>query len=802
MHRIRSLTRVATIALSIAALTLSAQAAAIAADPSPGTGPTSGGTSISGQVPTIGFTEIATSVLSAGSAVTIGLGDDGIVYAWGDNTFGQLGNGTIGGRSLVPTAVDLPAAAIPAAHVAAGFLGGFALGADGNVYAWGSNAYGQAGNGTSGGSVLTPVAANLPAAALPASQIAGYAGGYALGADGNVYSWGQNVNGQIGNGTIGATLVTTPVRANLPVAALPVQQVTSDGNTAYARGANGAVYGWGDNSSRQLGNGNASSSFPTPTSVSLPTAALPVSDVRGTAIGAYSLGADGKVYSWGGNTSGQLGNGTIGANVPVPVTVNLPVTALPAAKIGGSGATGYAIGADGNVYAWGLGGNGQLGNGTVGSSSTPAVVSVPSAAQPVAQINGGYTAYLLNTNGDLFAWGLNTNGQIGNGSSGVNVTSPTRVPVSVVTAVTVGGVPATGLTQAPAQIDGESVISWTATTPSGCGPEDVVVSWTQTNVAQTRTFGDGFSYGAPPAFTTQPESATVSAGGDFSALVETSGDSAPTIRWQQEGPTGTWVDLPGQTTPELRITDVSSTTSYRAVAANCWGTDNEAVSQVATATVLDTHTVTFNANGGTGSMDSQSATTPTTLTANAFARTGYVFTGWNTSADGTAVAYADGDNFDFTTDTTLYAQWSAAPVRLTAAVDTAEVRRGEQQTVIGGGFAPGELVSAVMRSDAPLQIGTATADTNGAVSFTWRIPSSSLGAHAVVLTGNASGSVEASFDVIDSAATAIPEAPHPDGDLAITGGGKPLPAVVAAFSLLSAGIALLWVGRLRRRQHL
>jgi uncharacterized repeat protein (TIGR02543 family) len=68
--------------------------------------------------------------------------------------------------------------------------------------------------------------------------------------------------------------------------------------------------------------------------------------------------------------------------------------------------------------------------------------------------------------------------------------------------------------------------------------------------------------------------------------------------------------------------------------------------------------VTFNNNGGTGTMTAQTANVPTALTANAFTRTGYTFNGWNTAPSGGGSAYADGATYPFSADVTLYAQWS------------------------------------------------------------------------------------------------------------------------------------------------
>ena len=76
-------------------------------------------------------------------------------------------------------------------------------------------------------------------------------------------------------------------------------------------------------------------------------------------------------------------------------------------------------------------------------------------------------------------------------------------------------------------------------------------------------------------------------------------------------------------------------------------------------TAAEMHTVTFDANGGSGTMEAQEANIPTALKKNAFERTGYTFAGWNTKADGTGTAYADEATYDFTADLTLYAQWTA-----------------------------------------------------------------------------------------------------------------------------------------------
>ena len=92
--------------------------------------------------------------------------------------------------------------------------------------------------------------------------------------------------------------------------------------------------------------------------------------------------------------------------------------------------------------------------------------------------------------------------------------------------------------------------------------------------------------------------------------------------------------------------------------------------------VAPTKTVTFNVNGGEGTMANQTASAATALTANSFTRAGYSFTGWNTLADGTGTAFADAASFAFTADQTLYAQWAAAPVAQPATVDSSLATTG------------------------------------------------------------------------------------------------------------------------------
>jgi len=149
----------------------------------------------------------------------------GAAYAWGLNDHGQLGNGPAGnsstpaGNSSTPVAITL-APAVPAATVvAAGASHSLAIGSDGHVYAWGNNGSGQLGDGTTTSS-STPVMVNSPTGLKSTAIAAGAYHSLAIGSDGNVYAWGYNAEGQLGNGTM--TNSSKPVGVSLPPGTTPL----------------------------------------------------------------------------------------------------------------------------------------------------------------------------------------------------------------------------------------------------------------------------------------------------------------------------------------------------------------------------------------------------------------------------------------------------------------------------------------------------------------------------------------------------------------------------------------------------
>ncbi len=299
---------------------------------------------------------------------------DGTVWSWGDNQFGELGDGTTATR-LAPAQVT---GLTGVTQVAAGRVVSLALRSDGTVWAWGANSAGQLGRGTTTDHEVTPARVTGLAGVVKIS--AGGAFELALRSDGTVWAWGSNAFGLLGNGTTG------------DYSAVPVKVASLDNVTDIAAGfdavavtrTNGisvakTVWTWGANDRGELGDGTLTDRS-TPVRVTgLPKYIAGVSAGFGfTAV----LGTDGRVWAWGDDSDGQLGN----ARTDTPVT--RPVNTIGAGKgitqISAGDALMVALVSDGTVLAWGDNGNGELGNGTTTLLTGPVQVTGLTGATQVA----------------------------------------------------------------------------------------------------------------------------------------------------------------------------------------------------------------------------------------------------------------------------------------------------------------------------------------------------------------------------------------------------------------------------------
>ena len=334
--------------------------------------------------------------ISAGYGHTCGHDLDGKLYCWGDNRYGQLGDGTNTDR-LTPVAVQVPAG-VMLSGVSAGADHTCADGSDGQVYCWGSNAYGQLGDGTKTGRD-TPVAVQAPEGVVLSGVSAGYLHTCANGSDGSVYCWGHNSDGQLGDGTTTASPI--PLAVPAPAAEVTHSEVSAGRFHTCAHGSDGNVYCWGNNGSGQLGDGTTTNRW-TPVAVK----ALEGVTLSGVSVGAFHTcadGSDGQVYCWGANRYGQLGDGTnTSRDMPVPVQAPEGVV-LSGVSVGHRHAC--AIDPNGELFCWGYNYYGQLGDGTRINRLTPVAVQVPTAHTTLTVSAGNYHACGLSVAGPAYCWG-------------------------------------------------------------------------------------------------------------------------------------------------------------------------------------------------------------------------------------------------------------------------------------------------------------------------------------------------------------------------------------------------------------
>ncbi|XTZ15836.1 RCC1 domain-containing protein [Micromonospora echinospora] len=374
---------------------------------------------------------VGASPASAHAAPSPAAVPPGTGLAWGDNYYGQLGNGT-NTDSNVPVPVDLPAGTRITAITASG-LHSLGLTSTGTVLAWGDNYYGQLGNGTNTDSNV-PVPVDLPAGTRITAITAGQYHSLALTSTGTVLAWGGNDSGQLGNGT--TTNSRTPVPVALPGGTRITAIAAGSSRHSLALTSTGTMLAWGNNYAGQLGNGTTTNSR-TPVPVALP------GGTRITAIAAGSghslaLTSTGTMLAWGYNHYGQLGNGTnTDSRIPVPVSLPNPIVDI-AAGVHHS----LALTSTGVVLAWGDNYYGQLGNGTAGIGTD---INVPIAVDFLPTITaidaGGEHNLVLTSTGTMYAWGYNVAGQLGNGT---NTSSSRPVPVNLptgtrITAIAAGG---------------------------------------------------------------------------------------------------------------------------------------------------------------------------------------------------------------------------------------------------------------------------------------------------------------------------------------------------------------------------
>ena len=286
-------------------------------------------------------------VLSLGDYHSGVIAQDGSLYMWGVNDFGQIGDGTTKNRYKPTKILD---------HVVSVSLGDYYSGAitqDGSLYMWGSNDYGQIGDGTTEDRYKpTKILDHVIAVSL------GYCHSGAITQDGSLYMWGSNDSGQIGDRTTEDRYKPTKILDHVIAVSLGVSHsgaITQDGS----------LYMWGSNSRGGIGDGTTEVRYK-PTKI--------LDHVIAVSLQTGNSGAitqDGSLYMWGSNVYGEIGDGTEEDRYkPTKILDHVIAVSL---GVGHSG----AITQDGSLYMWGWNSDGQIGDGTTKARYTPTQITIP-----------------------------------------------------------------------------------------------------------------------------------------------------------------------------------------------------------------------------------------------------------------------------------------------------------------------------------------------------------------------------------------------------------------------------------------
>jgi alpha-tubulin suppressor-like RCC1 family protein len=353
------------------------------------------------------------------------------VADWGNNSYGQLGNGTKL-SSDVPVFVSPLTGEVTA--VASGARHNLALLSNGTVIAWGENHYGELGNGSTGISTH-PVAVKGLSGVVAISAGEGYSS--ALLSNGTVMAWGRNALGQLGDGTT--------VDKHEPVAVTglteAVTAISSGRERSLALLKNGTVEIWGSNNKGEFGI-NTRVGPQTCGLTACSTSAIPIpglSSVIGVSAGyshSMALLSNGTAMAWGGDSYGELGaegkelgSGQSRARSYVPIPVRALTNAI---QLSAANKYSAALLSNGTVMTWGRNTEGELGNGTIGEGTSKSIPGLVPGLSNVTAISagGGFNdrghVLVVLSNGKVMAWGDNGYGELGNGT-----TTTSDVPVEV-----------------------------------------------------------------------------------------------------------------------------------------------------------------------------------------------------------------------------------------------------------------------------------------------------------------------------------------------------------------------------------
>lgn len=325
--------------------------------------------------------------LTGGNTSSLVLKSDGTVWFTGDGRYSQLTQ-VRGIHSVVA--------------ISQGKEHALALKSDGTVWSWGKGFMGQLGVPNLYSSE-TPV--QIPGLSQVVSIKAAYSHSMAIKSDGSLWTWGSNINGLLGLGNMNLISQTTPAKVTW---LSNVKAVSGGTSNSMALLDNGTVWSWGDNMYGQIGDGTSKVRYSPVMVTGLP-------EVKAISTGGdhnVVVDVNGIVWSWGNNYSGQLGDGTFESRSR-PVRVNGISEAVTDVSAGNS--FNLVLTASGKVWSWGDNSVGQLGDGTTGRRVSP--IPINSLSEQTMISTGGSHGLSLEKNGQIWSWGGNQSYQLGNGTN-------------------------------------------------------------------------------------------------------------------------------------------------------------------------------------------------------------------------------------------------------------------------------------------------------------------------------------------------------------------------------------------------
>jgi alpha-tubulin suppressor-like RCC1 family protein len=342
--------------------------------------------------------ETSSPMISIDGNRACALTGEGDIYCWGQNEFGQLGDGTETDKS-VPVKVK---SSHSFKEVSVGMTAGCGLAEDGAAYCWGKNDKGQLGDGTQTNRSL-PVAVTGEHTFKTLSV--GFDHACGVTENGRAYCWGYNKNGQLGDGTTTGKSVPVAVRRQ------PGYQSISASSWSYgtcALSRHDEIWCWGRNELGQLGLGTFDAGS---TLSKIVRGELKFDSVSYGHLHVCGLTLTGEGYCWGDGTRGKLGNGGADQKSAEPVAI---AGGLSFKSIGVADRHSCGVATSGDAYCWGANDNGQLGDGSIEPRSTPTLVEGGLKFETVSV--GGYFSCGITVEGRMYCWGQNKFGQLGDGT--------------------------------------------------------------------------------------------------------------------------------------------------------------------------------------------------------------------------------------------------------------------------------------------------------------------------------------------------------------------------------------------------